>query len=98
MGRSSPDLVSNPLELIRSYAHHYTHGSEKQYSSIFFFSKYRQECDSLLVFGGTIYRQRGGWAWVCGNKKTLLALCKLLEPYELRQELKELVDKMSREV
>ncbi len=82
MGRSTEDATTDPLSLIVKFARLYTHGPRNQYYHVFFFSKDHQECEALLMFGGKVYRQRGGWAWVCGQRKQLTALCKLLEPFD----------------
>lgn len=80
MGRTT-EGVTSPVELIKRFARYYTQtlktGDTHQ---LYFFSKNIIECDSLLIFGGAVYRQRGGWAWICGNKKHLASVYKVLEP------------------
>jgi len=82
MTRPTEHFAERPLELIVAFARHYVHGPENQYDHLFYFSKNRVECMSLTIFGGRVYRQKGGWCWFCGSRKQLTALCKLLEGYE----------------
>ena len=84
-----------PLDLIVKYARHYVHGPDKEYDHLFYFSKNISECESLLIFGGHVYRQRNGYTWFLGNRKSLIALCKLLESREdLNDELGGFVERM----
>jgi hypothetical protein len=82
MGRSPRSGNESPLELIVQFSRHYVHGRRKVHDRLWFFSKYKPQCDKLLVFGGHVYRQYGGWVWILSNRKNLLALCKLIEPIE----------------
>ena len=89
------ELYGQPLELVVNFARHYTHGPNNQYDHLFFFSKDKKECESLCVFGGRVYRQRNGFAWYLGSRKSLVALYKLIEAREdLSNDMKSFLNRM----
>lgn len=96
MGRATERGSESPLEMVMQFARHYTHGPKKQYDHLFFFSKDKTECDALTMFGGRVYRQYGGWIWFLGNRKALIALYKLLEPYQQDISNKSILSFMER--
>lgn len=80
MVRKADNLRSeSPVSIVIRFGHHYRHGDQKQHDQLFFFSPDKVICDKLLIFGGKVYRQYGGWRWMLGSKKQLVALAKLME-------------------
>ena len=80
MGRASGEVLE-PIELILRFSRYHeskTHtGNTHQ---LYFFSKDVSECNKLLTFGGGVYRQIGGYCWMCGKRKELVAVYKLFPP------------------
>lgn len=84
-----------PVELVVRFARHYTHGPYNQYDHLFFFSKDKSECEALCVFGGKVYKQRNGYTWYLGDRKNLVALCKLIEARDdLSNDMKSFLNRM----
>lgn len=81
MGRAT-EGVSSPVDLLLLYARFYSRKVRTGVTNqLYFFSKDKKECDSLVILGGNVYRQDGGWAWMCGKRKQLAAIYKLMLPY-----------------
>lgn len=84
MVRPPDELAStNRIEVLAKYGKFYTNSTHTgEAHQLYFFSKYYDHCTAMLIFGGQVYRQRGGWAWIVGKKKHLQAIYKLLEPFD----------------
>jgi hypothetical protein len=95
MVRRTEEFRDDPLQLVINFARHYTHGPQNQYDHLYMFHTNREVCDSLLMFGGRVYRTYGGWCWYLGKRAHLQALCKLLEPYDdIGSEMRRLLERM----
>jgi len=84
MSRSYDELASpNRIEVLAKFAKFYVHTTRSgDAHQLYFFSKHYVHCTSMLIFGGNVYRQRGGWCWMTGKRKSLVGLYKLLESFD----------------
>jgi hypothetical protein len=93
--RRTTAVGEQPLDIIVKFARHYTHGPSNEYDHLFYFSTLRVKCESLLMFGGYVYKQNNGFVWYLGNRKNLIALYKLLESREdLSDDMKSFLARM----
>ena len=100
----SPEYLenANPVHVLMQYARHYVHGPKKQYDHLVLYVSNKRIAERLLVLGGKIYRQRlRGWVWVCGRRKELLAIERLMEAeewVELSDDMKRFKKRMHRRI
>lgn len=76
MGRDPDTVPTNPLDIISQYGKYYI--LKKKYNQLMFFSKYKQHCERLLLFGGAIYRHKMGYSWVLTKQSQLIIIYKML--------------------